>query len=112
MLAQEMARFNKLTAVMRDSLKSINLALQGLLVMSSELEAAYRAIVINTIPELWKKRSYPSLKPLGSYLDDLYKRLDMLSQWDKHGPPPTFWLPGFFFVQSFLTAIMQNYARK
>lgn len=33
------------------------------------------------VPELWKKVSYPSLKPLGSYLDDLYRRLRMLASW-------------------------------
>lgn len=57
------------------------------------------------VPELWKRASYPSLRPLGSYLSDLYKRLDMLSAWAAAGKPPSvFWLPGFFFVQIFLTA--------
>ncbi|GLC47993.1 hypothetical protein PLESTB_000047400 [Pleodorina starrii] len=111
-LVQEASRFNKLLAVLHDSLANIRLAIQGLLVMSSELEAAFSSIAINQVPELWKRRSYPSLKPLGSYLDDLYARLDMFSSWAANGPPPSFWLPGFFFVQSFLTASLQNYARK
>jgi hypothetical protein len=64
------------------------------------------------VPDLWRSVSYPSLKPLASYLQDLYARLDMLAGWAAHGPPPAFWLPGFFFVQSFLTAALQNYARR
>ncbi len=81
-------------------------------VMSGELESAYRAISVNAVPDLWRKASYPSLKPLGSYLEDLYRRLTMLQDWYEHGPPANFWLPGFFFVQSFLTAGLQNYARR
>ncbi|KAG2451278.1 hypothetical protein HYH02_003884 [Chlamydomonas schloesseri] len=111
-LAQEASRFNKLLAVLHESLANIELAIQGLLVMSSELEAAFASIAINQVPELWKRRSYPSLKPLGSYLDDLYERLNMFTAWASGGPPPSFWLPGFFFVQSFLTASLQNYARR
>ena len=52
--------------------------LQGLVVMSAELEAAYRSISLGRVPDLWAKVSYPSLKPLASYLEDLYKRLKML----------------------------------
>lgn len=80
-LVQEMVRFNRLLAVIRSSLKSIDLAVKGLLIMSSDLEACYNSMSLNTIPAMWAKASYPSLKPLGSYLDDLYKRLKMLTDW-------------------------------
>lgn len=46
--------------------------------MSGELEAAYRSISMAKVPELWARVSYPSLKPLPSYLEGLYARLAML----------------------------------
>lgn len=51
---------------------------QGLVVISGELEAAYRSISMAKVPDLWARVSYPSLKPLPSYLEDLYARLAML----------------------------------
>ena len=48
-LAQEMSRFNRLISVMASSLQSIDLAIQGLVVMSSDLEAAYKSIAINQV---------------------------------------------------------------
>lgn len=44
-----MARYNRLLAVIRGSLKNMALALRGLLVMSGELEAAFNSIALNQV---------------------------------------------------------------
>ena len=79
--------------------------------MSKELDAVGTALATNKLPEMWEAKSYPSLKPLASYVTDLIERLAFIGGWVRDGTPPVFWVSGFFFPQAFFTGTMQNYAR-
>jgi len=111
-LNQELLRFNKLLTCVRSTLVDVGKAVKGLVVMSPELDTVASGILLNTTPSVWKGVSYPSLKPMNSYVGDLAARLQFFQEWIDKGIPLTFWLSGFFFTQSFLTGQMQNYARK
>jgi len=111
-LVQECMRYNKLVDVIRSSLVNLQKALVGLVVMSSDLETLANQMSIGVIPAMWKAQSYPSLKPLGSFISDLVERLAFLQDWVANGQPVVTWMSGIFFVHSFLTGALQNYARK
>lgn len=111
-LVQECIRYNKLLAAMKRSLADIQKALKGLVVMSKELDDMGSALHANKVPGMWEAKAYPSLKPLAAWVADLIERLHFIGTWVEAGPPPVFWISGFFFPQAFLTGTMQNYARK
>uniref|UniRef100_A0A7M4E560 Dynein axonemal heavy chain 14 n=1 Tax=Crocodylus porosus TaxID=8502 RepID=A0A7M4E560_CROPO len=137
-LRQEIDRFNHLLAVVILSLQSLQRATKGEIVLTQGLEELYHSLLRSRVPELWQQYSYKSCKPLGSWIDDFILRVNFFATWAHQaitkasgisfssqitenpnvpntgvqGCPNQFWLPGFFFPQGFLTAVLQNYARQ
>jgi dynein heavy chain len=97
---------------MHESLVQLQRALKGLVVLSAELEGMGNAVFDQRVPAMWTNQAYPSLKPLSPWFKDLIMRLNFMTTWVENGTPSAYWISGFFFPQGFLTAALQNYARK
>jgi dynein heavy chain len=111
-LCQEVIRYQRLLSTISGSLKSLKKALKGEVVMDAKLEAMANSLFDGKVPDMWASKSYPSLKPLSSYIKDFVRRLQFFRSWVDVGTPRKFWISGFFFTQSFLTGALQNFARK
>jgi dynein heavy chain, axonemal len=98
-LLQEMERFNKLLEKIVSSLKQLSNAIQGLGLMSEELDNIYYNLLNNKVPGTWEEYAYLSLKPLGSWVKDLKERVKILEEWLLNGNPNCYWISGFFFPQ-------------
>lgn len=111
-LVQEAVRYNRLLKVMSINCRELGRALRGEVILSTELEGMANSLFINAIPGVFKADCFPSLKPLSSWTLDLVARCSFIQKWYESGTPSAFWMGGFFFPQAFLTATLQNYARR
>lgn len=111
-LVQEIGRFNNLIQVLKASLRDIQKAVKGLMLMSDQLEQVFNSMFNGKTPAMWLANSYPSLKPLGGYTNDLVERLKFFQTWVEKGMPIQFWVSGIYFTQAFTTGTSQNFARK
>ncbi|KAK9886613.1 hypothetical protein WA026_017535 [Henosepilachna vigintioctopunctata] len=110
---QECERMNNLTGEIKRSLKELDLGLKGELTITSDMETLMDSLFLDQLPVTWAAKAYPSMLPLGQWVADLSARIKELEGWvGDFNMPATVWLGGFFNPQSFLTAIMQQTARK
>uniref|UniRef100_A0A0X3PBI3 Dynein heavy chain 2 n=1 Tax=Schistocephalus solidus TaxID=70667 RepID=A0A0X3PBI3_SCHSO len=110
-LLQEIQRYNNLLNLIRGQLQDLEKGIQGLVVMSSELDESFEAIFENRVPTEWQN-AYNSLRPLSSWARDLAQRIQMFLTWCQTAKPPKcFWIGAFTFPTGFLTAVMQTSAR-
>ena len=111
-LFQEIERYNKLIKVIHSTLRNCCSAIRGEVVMSIDASEVYHALLSQKVPRAWSDVAYPSMKPLNSWFKDLLARVEFIKEWLRKGEPTCFWFPGFFFPQSFLTAVLQSHSRK
>ena len=111
-LLQELTRYNTLIELIQDSLSILQKVYEGYALINSENEKLAESLLKNKVPESWIKISYASCKNLASYIDDLCKRVSFFDEWISYGRPTVFWISGFFFTQSFLMGVLQEYARE
>ncbi|ETO22424.1 Dynein heavy chain family protein [Reticulomyxa filosa] len=111
-LTQEANKFNRLLSIIQMSLTQLQKAINGEVVMSSELDGVFMDLLNNKVPAMWSSASYPSLKPLGSWIQDLNKRFDFIRNCLTSEIPKAYWISAFFFTQGFITGILQNHSRK
>ncbi|KAM7359981.1 dynein beta chain, ciliary isoform 2-T2 [Cochliomyia hominivorax] len=110
---QECERMNNLIREIKRSLRELLLGLKGELTITSEMERLDHALFYDHVPDSWTNLAYPSMLGLQSWFADLLHRVKELSLWlNDFKLPCTIWLGGLFNPQSFLTAIMQESARK
>jgi dynein heavy chain, axonemal len=111
LLSHETDLYNRLLGTMRSTLTELLRALKGEVVVTARLERLMQRLAFNQVPELWSQVGYLSLKPLGSFMEDLLRRVHFMRRWAEAGLPPSFWLSGVFFPQGFVTALLQARSR-
>ena len=118
-LQAECRRYNQLLAHVASSLATLREALSGHSVVSPALETLSSSLYRSQVPATWKAHSYPSLRPLSDYIEDLRRRCDHLREAvhsgglavAKEGKRRQVWLSGLFAPHAFLSALLQEHAR-
>jgi len=108
---QEIARHNILLDVVFHSLTNLEKGIHGIVLISEDLEIIYENLYLNKVPGSWSF-CYYSLKTLHSWMNDLERRVQQLSDWAFKGQPNVFWISGFSFPTGFTTALQQQSSRK
>jgi len=72
----------------------------------------FNSFILKRVPEMWEKYAYPSLKPLGSWIEDFQERIKFFKEWMEKDSMQSYWISSMFFPQGFMTAAMQQFSRR
>lgn len=109
-LYQELDRYNALLSTLRRTLTTIIKVTQGTASLTPDLEDVMTSLTQLKVPKSWGS-TYPSLKPLGSWMRDLTVRVEFFAGWVDEKLPVCWWLPAMTYPTGFLTAVLQVAAR-
>ncbi|KAH8608939.1 putative Dynein heavy chain N terminal region 2 domain1 [Trypanosoma vivax] len=110
-LAHELVKYNKLITTMRKTVHDLQKALQGLTVLSPDLDAMHESFLTDQVPLLWSSVAYTSLKPLGAWYRDFLERVQFIRKWLRKGEPSSYWIGGLFNPSAFMTGVFQSFSR-
>jgi len=110
-LTQEMGRFNLLLMKLNSTMRDLQKAVKGTIVMTADLDDMFTSMLNNGQPGIWSGVNYLSLKPLSSWFEDMILRVEFFREWIENGVPNAYWISSFFFPQGFLTSVLQAYSR-
>lgn len=72
---------NIVLSEMKRSLAELDLGLKGDLTMSEPMEKLMLSLATDAVPGSWKNLAYQSLRPLGSWLNNLLQRVSQINEW-------------------------------
>ena len=110
-LRQEIDRISKVIKLVKRTLDDLKLAVAGTIIMGTHLVECLNSLYDARPPPQWMKISWISPSS-GLWFASFLMRVSQLTNWLNKGRPHSFWLTGFFNPNGFLTATMQEVARK
>lgn len=108
-LLLESERMNTLLEKIQSSAFTLNSAWRGQRRITDNMDILLTSLLADKVPQEWTSIAYPSLRPLGSWMRNLQTRVAQLSDWmaTPGDEPAVFWISGFFYPSSLLTATQQ-----
>lgn len=110
-LMNELSKFNNLIRHIQSSLQRATEMLEGKQVEEPSLRLICDDIVHRRVPGLWRHLTYPSSKPLGSYIKDLEMRRNFYHNWLERRTSVV-WASGLFSISSFVISTLMNHCLK
>merc|ERR1711990_696950 len=119
-LLQEIQRLRRVLDIVRTTMTDMVLAIDGQIIMTTELVDCIGAIADFRVPRKWQYDptgvEISWLTPaLAAWLKGLIDRHHQLNSWltsQNRERPPSFWLTGFLNPQGFLTSMKQEVTRQ